>query len=352
MPELPEVETLRRLLGDHLAGRVIDRVEVRLPKIIRPPGGLPPEAVIGHRILGLRRRAKILIWELSDGLAVIFHLKLSGQLHFVDAAGDRSATGGHPVPPFGAPLPHKATHVIFHFADGSRLFFTDIRQFGYVRFLTAEGVADHLAAQAYGPEPLDPDFTWPVFERLMARRPKMYLKPLLLDQSFIAGLGNIYADESLHLARLHPLRRAGDLTRLERRRLYEAIRAVLDRAVTEGIADFSDGAALDARGFPASHGREGRPCHTCAEPIRRIRVGTRSTYFCPTCQQEERGAKISRSQSNVAAISSRRVRRESDPVGNSVAPKAAEEVASYGRESRRGTGRAPGDTLREAQPSE
>lgn len=294
MPELPEVETLRRVLMDHLIGRIIDRVEVRLPKIVRPPGGLAPEAVVGHQIVGLRRRAKILIWDLSGGLAVIFHLKLSGQLNFVDAAGDRSAIGGHPVPPFDAPLPHKATHVIFHFADGSHLFFTDIRQFGYVRFLTAEGVADHLAAQNYGPEPLEPDFTWPVFEERIARRAKMQLKPLLLDQTFVCGLGNIYADEALHRARLHPLRRPADLSRPERRRLYESIRAVLGRAVTEGIADFSDATALDARGFPGAHGRERRPCHTCVTPIVRIRVGTRSTYFCPKCQQESPKANVQR----------------------------------------------------------
>lgn len=290
MPELPEVETLRRVLSDHLVGRVIERVEVRLPKIVRPPGGLPPEAVVGRHIVGLRRRAKILIWDLSDDLAVIFHLKLSGQLNFVDTAGDRSAIGGHPIPPFDAPLPHKATHVIFHFADGSRLFFTDIRQFGYVRFLTSAGVAEHLATQNFGPEPLEPGFTWPIFEERIARRTRMQLKPLLLDQTFVCGLGNIYADEALHRSRLHPLRRPADLSRPERRRLYEAIRAVLDRAVTEGIADFSDKAALDTRGFPAAHGREARPCHTCATPVVRIRVGTRSTYFCPRCQREGRPA--------------------------------------------------------------
>lgn len=286
MPELPEVETLRRRLDQHLVGRTIAAVDVHLPKIIRPTAGLPPDAVAGRTVLAVRRRAKTMIWDLTDGLAVVLHLKLSGQLALDEADGRRPVVGGHPVPKYDAPLPQKATHVVFHLTDGARVFFTDIRQFGYVRFLTAEQVNDHLAALALGPEPLDDSFTWAAFQPLLARRPKSFLKPLLLDQSFVSGLGNIYADEALHLARLHPLRRAGDLSRPEQKRLHAAIRDVLHLAVTEGVADFEDAAALETRGFPRVHGRAGRACHGCGRAIVRIRVGTRSTYFCPRCQKE------------------------------------------------------------------
>ena len=294
MPELPEVEALRRDLAPHLIGREIAGVEVRLPKIIRPPGGLPPEIVVGRRITGLRRRAKTLIWDLTGDLAIVVHLKLTGQLVLEDANGARLAQGGHPVPRFDTPMPHKATHVIFHFADAGRLYFTDIRQFANLRFLPAEAVADHLTDRKLGPEPLEDDYTRSVFEQSLARRSRAQLKPLLLDQGFVSGLGNIYADEALHAARLHPLRRAGDLTRAERKRLYEAIRAVLTLAVTEGIADFESSEALEARGFPRVHGRANRPCHTCDRPITRIKVGTRSTYFCPRCQKPSRASRVPR----------------------------------------------------------
>ena len=288
MPELPEVETLRRDLARHLIGREIAQVEVRLPKMVRPSGGLPAEAVVGQRVTGVRRRAKTLIWDLTGDVAIIFHLKLTGQLVLEDTAGARLVQGGHPVPRFETPLPHKATHVIFHFADSSRLYFTDIRQFGYLRFLPAELVADHLADRGLGPEPLEDEYTWPVFEQIIARRGRALLKPLLLDQGFVSGLGNIYADEALHAARLHPLRRAGDLSRAERKRLFQAIRSVLALAVNEGIADFASSTALDVRGFPRVHGRADRPCHGCGRPISRIKVGMRSTYFCVRCQKEPR----------------------------------------------------------------
>ena len=135
MPELPEVESLRRDLAATLVGRGFASVDVRLPKQVVAPPGLTVDDLIGKRIEGLWRRAKFLIFDLSDGLALVFHLRLAGQLVHRDGEGRTLAEGGHPVPTFGAPLPHQSTHVIFHFDDGSVLYLTDIRQFGRVWIL-------------------------------------------------------------------------------------------------------------------------------------------------------------------------------------------------------------------------
>jgi len=195
VPELPEVETLRRDLAATLVGRSFAGIEVRLAKQVVAPTGLSVDDLIGRRIEGVRRRAKFLIFHLSDGLALVMHLRLAGQLVHRDGQNVTLAEGGHPVPAFGAPLPHRSTHVIFTFDDGSVLYLTDIRQFGRVWILPEDGVQPLLDQAKLGPEPLEPSFTVDVLKERIARRQRMPLKPVLLDQHVVGGIGNIYADE-------------------------------------------------------------------------------------------------------------------------------------------------------------
>jgi formamidopyrimidine-DNA glycosylase len=284
MPELPEVESLRRDLEATLVGRGFASIDVRLAKQVVRPAGLTVDHLIGKRIERLWRRAKFLIFDLSDGLALVFHLRLAGQLVHRDAEGRTLAEGGHPVPAFGAPLPHRSTHVIFHFDDGSVLYLTDIRQFGRVWILPQSGVQPLLDQAKLGPEPLDPEFTLDAFRERIARRQKMPLKPILLDQTVVGGIGNIYADEIIFESRLAPATRVGDLDDGALARLHAAIQTVLGFAVREGVAEILNGKAAPDRDFPRVHGRKGQPCPNCGTPIIKVQFAGRGTYTCPSCQ--------------------------------------------------------------------
>lgn len=275
MPELPEVETVARELreggrsrGPSVVGKTIARVTVRWPRHIARPSPAEAQARLpGQVVRDVARRGKYVVFQLSRD-ALLVHLKMSGDLT-VAAAG-------------APPDPH--AHTIFHFADGWELRFSDTRKFGKV-FVAAQ--AEDVTG-ALGPEPLDPAFTARRFAVRLAGR-KRQLKPLLLDQTFLAGVGNIYADEALHLAGLHPLRRSDTLTPDEARRLWAAIR----RALRAGLRH--NGASIDwayrGGGFQnyfRVYGREGEPCPRCGGPIRRIVVGQRGTHFCPRCQPARR----------------------------------------------------------------
>jgi formamidopyrimidine-DNA glycosylase len=287
VPELPEVESLRRDLEKTLVGRRFVCVDVRLAKQVLAPTGLSIDDLIGKRIEALRRRAKFLIFDLSDGLALVFHLRLAGQLVHRDAENRTLAEGGHPVPAFGAPLPHRSTHVIFHFDDGSVLYLTDIRQFGRVWILPEAGVQPLLDQAKLGPEPLDPAFTLDAFKERIARRQKMPLKPVLLDQKVVGGIGNIYADEIIFESLLTPATRLGTLDEPSVARLHAAIQTILGLAVREGVAEILNGKAPTDRDFPRVHGRKGQPCPRCGTAIVKIQFAGRGTYYCPSCQPVE-----------------------------------------------------------------
>ncbi len=284
MPELPEVESLRRDLSSTLVGRSIVAVEARLPKLFLAPTGLVLSDLAGRRILALRRRAKFLIVDLSDELAMVIHLRLAGQLVHRTADGITLAEGGHPVPAYGAPLPHKSTHFSFRLDDGGSLFLTDIRQFGRVWLLPASEVEGLLALSKLGPEPLDPSFTLDVLRERIEKRGKTGLKALLLDQHFVGGVGNIYADEIAFASGMTPATRADEIRGERLERLHASIRDVLSYAVREGVAEILNGKAAPHRDFPKVHGRAGSPCPTCATPIQKIRFVGRGTYTCPSCQ--------------------------------------------------------------------
>lgn len=282
MPELPEVETVRRIVENHLVGLRCVRVEVRLPKLLRfsPIPELTP--MVGRTVLSAKRRAKVLTVELSDGLTLMVHFKLAGQFAVVRPDGTK-AVAGHPVPKPDGPYPHKATHVIFEFEDGTIAYYSDVRQFGWLRLMPSESVPQELAAFEFGPEATSGGFSPEYLGERLARR-SVPVKTVLLDQSVLAGLGNIYVDEALFAAAIDPVRPASGLSTAEVDRLSETIPKAIEEGIRQGGATIIHRRAYPVDGFPAVHGREGEECVRCSQPISKIRVGARGTYLCPTCQ--------------------------------------------------------------------
>jgi len=270
MPELPEVETIVNGLRGLLIGRTVTGVRARWESIVATSAVAEfRRRIRGQRILGIRRRGKYLVFELSGGDRLIIHLKMTGQLMV--------RPGDAPADPHG--------HTIFDLDDGNQLRFIDPRKFGRVYLVADEKeVVGNL-----GPEPLADDFTLAGFVALVRKR-KGALKPLLLNQQFIVGIGNIYADEALFVAGIHPQRKADTLTDDEIERLYQAIRQVLRQALADQGTTF-DGAYRKVDGGEGRHQenlmvfrRKGQPCPCCGGVIKRIVVGGRGTYFCPRCQ--------------------------------------------------------------------
>ena len=272
MPELPEVETIVRDLRPKLVGRTIVGVShCDWPNTIAPLDAATFCATLrGETILDVTRRAKYILLQLSSDRVLAVHLRMTGALTTV------------PTPrPAG-----KATRLIFQLDNGAELHFTDARKFGKVRLLTPDELPAFLAR--LGPEPLPDDFTLDRFRALLAGR-RAQLKPLLLNQRVLAGLGNIYADEALFLARIHPLRTAASLTADESERLYDAIRHVLTQGIANRgttISDYRDGSGDKGRNQEAlnAYGQRDQPCPRCGTPIIRLVVGGRGTHICPTCQ--------------------------------------------------------------------
>ncbi len=280
MPELPEVETVARDLRRHIVGATIDGARVTWPRTLRH--GTPATfdaAVRGRSIESVGRRAKQLVIGLSGDAALTVHLKMTGQLFVARASA--------PDDPY--------VRLVLAFSDGRELRFRDIRKFGRIGFYKRDVATGQLVEPTgvavfadTGPEPLDPAFTLRAFRsRLRSRRSR--LKPLLVDQSFIAGIGNIYADETLWRAHLHPLRRSTTLRTPDERRLYDAIRAILGEAVERRGSSIDDYTAPDGDGSMqdrlAVYQRAGGDCLRCGRPVRRIVVGGRATHFCSWCQR-------------------------------------------------------------------
>lgn len=283
MPELPEVEVARRGIAEQLLDDVIVAVDLRLPKLVIAPMGLNLDHVIGQSISAVRRHGKYLTLLTGD-VALVVHLKLSGQI-VARGPAILGFDAGHPVPHYGAELPHKSTHLIIDFASGSRLYLTDIRHFARVQVMPVDALEDYFKGLRLGPDAVSDAFERDWFHRAIGRRTQARLKPLLLDQTFVAGLGNIYVDEALHRARLHPERQARTLLPGEIDRLFDAIGEIMAIAVPIGGAHIINGKAVPDRGeFPFVHGRAGVACICCGTAIVKERVATRGTYRCPSCQ--------------------------------------------------------------------
>ena len=303
MPELPEVETLRRELAEVLIGQVIKSVKVLWPKSVTPKDFA--RKLKGSKILGVNRRAKILLLNLTDNQTLAIHLKMTGQLVYRPNQNQGSTLGtfkvepliigGHPQPlPQGLSLagfkdsPFNYTRAVFNFTDGSRLYFNDLRKFGWLHLLKPQAVT--ALHEHHGAEPLAPSFTIQTFRAILDRYPRRILKAVLLDQTLIAGLGNIYADESCFAARIKPSRRVATLTAMEKLKLYRAIRSLLTLSIKHGgtsARDYrhSDGSRGGFATYLKVYGRAGKPCRRCGTLISKIKLAGRGTYFCPKCQK-------------------------------------------------------------------
>jgi len=285
MPELPEVESARRGIAGQLVGRTVTGYELSLPKLIVAEGSLSLDDLIGAKLAEAQRFGKYLLLTF-DPLSIVIHLKLSGQL-IARGSGIPGFAAGHPVPAYDAPMPHKSTHLRLDFEGDAHLYLTDIRHFARVWLMPHEAVPAYLQSIKLGADLLSLEFTAKYLAERLKRRPASKIKPALLDQSVIAGVGNIYADESLWQARLHPERLVGTLTPAEIKRLYQGIVTSIELALPTGGARILNTKAQPEVGeFPFVHGREGLPCSRCGTIIIKTRVNNRGTYLCPRCQRQ------------------------------------------------------------------
>lgn len=288
MPELPEVETVKAGLARLLPGRKIAAVDYDWPKSFPNAQSDVQEFLIGAGVVEVSRRAKVLLIELSSKYSLVVHLKMTGQLVFRN--GEEQFGAGHPNASLVGELPDRSTRVILRFQDGSKLFFNDQRKFGWVRLMPTAEVANLDFFKKVGPEPLAADFTWQVFKDRLLRRKNTNIKAALLDQTVVAGIGNIYADESLWGAKIHPATLVNKLIDKNFRELYEALTEVLKLAIAKGGS--TDKNYVDAEGKRGSYlsfarvfRREGNPCPRCGTSIVKLRVAGRGTHVCPHCQK-------------------------------------------------------------------
>jgi len=277
MPELPEVESLRRMLARTTSGRTMVSATIRENRLRRPVARDLPDAIAGRTIQSIGRRAKYLLMELSGEQVMIVHLGMSGSLtHRRDGFDAGSFNPRH-------------DHIEFVLDDGSRLVYNDPRRFGLVR-VVARGKLDSIEElEGLGPEPLgsafNPDYLWAITRGRTAA-----IKNVLMDQRVVAGVGNIYASEILFRALVRPTRRAGKVTRAEVGRIVEHTAQVLREAIGSRGTTFRS--YRDSRGEPGRfaqrlkvYDREGKPCPVCGAPIRSIVLGQRSSFYCPRCQK-------------------------------------------------------------------
>jgi formamidopyrimidine-DNA glycosylase len=312
MPELPEVETIRRDLDAKLRGARLRRVEVRLVKIVSPRGSAFARALHGAVIRNVRRRGKLLIFDMErrssqrhlprqsvhrfhkiktvqfhriGQLVMLIHLKMTGQL--VLRHHKQITFGGHTI--VGArELPNKYTHVIFYFTNGDELYFNDLRQFGYLKLVTSAEAQKIL--DEYGLEPLSRDFTLERFAEILRRRKNGKLKSVLMDQTLFAGVGNIYADESCFLARVRPGRRVSSLNGKELRALWLSVKKVLALSIKHRGTSFNT--YVDSQGQTGNfvkylkvYGRGGKPCKVCGTILKKTVLAGRGTVYCSHCQR-------------------------------------------------------------------
>lgn len=280
MPELPEVETIRRGLEKYLVGHVIKDIEIRLPKQFSGN----PKLVIGSKVIAVRRFGKGLVIDLENDYSIAIHIKMTGQLIYEDA---KTHGKWHPVK-VGKALPGPFTHVIFHLDKNAKLYYNDIRQFGWIKVVKTDEVGQLPFFKSLGYEPLK-DLTINKFSGIL-KNSRMPIKLFLMDQTKIAGIGNIYANDSLYLAKINPKRTASSLTPEELTELFNAIEKVLKKSLeVGGASEWQYVNALGGTGeyqnFFQVYGRNEKPCRRCGTIIERIKMGGRGTFYCPGCQK-------------------------------------------------------------------
>ncbi len=302
MPELPEVETIRRDLAAAILNRRIAFVDILSPKTASHSAAFFKSALVGRKITAVGRRGKLLIFRLAPAAPMrkkgkpagkkmdhlLIHLKMTGQLIYSDKKN--RIAGGHSlnVPSELVEFPNRHTRAILTMANGGKLFFNDLRKFGYLK-LVSDSELEKLLEQNYGPEPLTPAFTFPAFQKSLSRT-NVKIKAALLNQKLIAGLGNIYADEVLWAARINPQRPAKKVTPAELKKLFAAINKIIKLAIKQRGTTFSD--YVDSRGrrgnfskFLKVYGRDGEKCPNCHNPLKKQKIAGRGTHYCPKCQK-------------------------------------------------------------------
>jgi formamidopyrimidine-DNA glycosylase len=291
MPELPEVETVRRGLESRIIGQKITDVWFDWAKSFPNSEEDVKQFLIGAKVLEVKRRAKVLLIELDSKYSLVIHLKMTGQLVY---RSDQDRWGaGHPNNSLVGDLPDKTTHVIFSLSKAkqtARLFFNDQRKFGWVRLIPTAEVPNIDFFKKIGPEPLSAEFTKSDFRKCLKKRPNSNIKSALLDQSVIAGVGNIYADESLWGAKIHPKTLVKNIGDSKLNTLFEQLRYVLELSIEKGGS--TDRNYVDAEGKRGSYlsfakvfRRDGKPCPRCGTTIIKIRSSGRGTHLCPRCQK-------------------------------------------------------------------
>jgi len=273
VPELPEVETIKREFSRDLIGRIVKFVDVRTPSVINVPPEQFEERVRGAEFIDVNRRAKYLVITLSHGYTMVIHLKISGQFLYV-----------RPDMPV-----KKYTHVIFGLDDGRQLRLGDVNSFASIQLMKSTEVVSYFAHLKLGPEPLNPSFDYDSFRARIRRHPRARVKPLLIDQHFVAGIGSIYADEILFYARVHPARKVSELTEDELRKIYDGIKRILPEAIshhgttTRFYLDLH-GHRGEHQNYLKVHAKTGRECEGCPGVVEKIELSGRGTYLCPSCQ--------------------------------------------------------------------
>lgn len=286
MPELPEVETVRRGLDKLIVGKQIMAVDCLCEKSLPIATTDINKIIVGATILAVRRRAKMLLIDLSGDYTLLIHLKMTGQMVY---RGEANWGAGHPNDSFLGNLPDRSTRVIIRLSGDNTLFFNDQRKFGWIKLYPATEIDDLPTMCKLGPEPLIGD-PWPEFIRRVRRHPRLSIKATILDQTTIAGVGNIYADESLWLAKIHPMTKVEQLSDDDLKRLLDGIKKSMTDSLAAGgstarnyvKADGTRGDYLDK--FAAVYNRADQPCLRCGHDIVKIRVAGRGTHYCPNCQ--------------------------------------------------------------------
>jgi formamidopyrimidine-DNA glycosylase len=286
MPELPEVETIKRELNNKICGKTISTVDILWPKTVAPT--LPSnflELIRNKKILNLERRAKMLFIHLNNDISLAIHLKMTGQLIFVPEKG-KIITGGHPTHDIQTPGKH--TRLILGFTDKSKLYFNDLRKFGWVRILD-EKLKKYIETEL-GIEPLSKTFAIAKVQQILKKYPNRTVKQILLDQKLIAGIGNIYADEACFLSHILPMRKTKTLSEREITALHKNIVAVLKLSIQK--KGTSSRNYLRSNGKPGGfvpylnvYGRKNEKCKKCGNLILKTKHAGRGTHYCPTCQK-------------------------------------------------------------------
>ena len=282
MPELPEVETIRLGLKKAIVGKTIAGIEVRVEKLFQGD----KNELISKKIVDVNRRAKQIIIDVEGENDMLIHLKMTGQLIYED--NKSRVAGGHPSADWVAQLPNSTTHVIFDFTDGSKLFFNDMRRFGWIKVFNSGELA-HKLSEELGVEPFDKEFTAEKLVEIIKSKPRWNIKKILTDQTLISGIGNIYADEALFWAGILPTRIAAEISDDEIAKLRDSIIKALEIGLKYGGSSENtyykiDGTKGQAQEHFQVYASEGKPC-SCGGVVKKIRLNGRGTHFCENCQK-------------------------------------------------------------------